>query len=623
MTNNANPNEEYALGYTNPGATGLNKQNIANNTISNLNLQNSINTQGALAQMGAQQQMPQQQLPTRPTKPNTQSNNFIPQESEPSQAQIQPQVQAQIQPHEVGTDKNGKPTLDGQPWIPEETPEEVQSGSSIKINDGDVRAAPFKNNEIPYGQEVKTKPKKRSGIDVFNKYSDYASGKSGGDGLLKKFSRTGLQDGLIAPWTTGEQGLMIDLDPKDVFPDESYIDRHLQGALKYAEEKGISPDRALYDMRSLPQAAQSNGNPDADILYYELTGNSLGSASKALSKEAEVLNYKVETGELTREQALQELENFKKNISKDPQFEQRWFGNDRGSKQILADLIGQGIGAGLGYVGSKILSSNLGKSLSKKALESAGNALTKLTKDNPNAVYRALKKSGLIDDVAEAIESPVKKAAAERLIKNSIKKGYYDDLTGTFSDLETKVYSIDAVRKLEKEIRAKYPDVSDEKIAATLYDYAFNKNPNGDLAFEIRDAFRGTNLSEDAIDALIRTQKYHKEHPEFTEALEKEINKNMERFKNKTPEEIARILKDSATEYAVKADKYWVINPEYEAWLKSTGKKGYSPNKYKTFYWDKGGSYYPKKEDLLAFQKNVEDFHKYVDDTRREPKAPP
>ena len=36
MTNNTNPNEKYALGYTMPGATGLNKQNIANNTISNL-----------------------------------------------------------------------------------------------------------------------------------------------------------------------------------------------------------------------------------------------------------------------------------------------------------------------------------------------------------------------------------------------------------------------------------------------------------------------------------------------------------------------------------------------------------------------------------------------------------
>ena len=148
MTNNANPNEEFALGYTNPGATGLNKQNIANNTISNLNLQNSINTQGTLA---AQAQMPQQpqQMPVRQTKPNTQSTNFIPQESAPSQAQIQPQVEAQIQPHEVGTDENGNPTLDGMPWIPEETPEQVESGSSVKIDDGDVHTAPFKGKVIP------------------------------------------------------------------------------------------------------------------------------------------------------------------------------------------------------------------------------------------------------------------------------------------------------------------------------------------------------------------------------------------------------------------------------------------------------------------------------------------
>ena len=45
MTNNSTNNDEYALGYTNPGATGLNKQNIVNNTLSNLNVQNSINTQ--------------------------------------------------------------------------------------------------------------------------------------------------------------------------------------------------------------------------------------------------------------------------------------------------------------------------------------------------------------------------------------------------------------------------------------------------------------------------------------------------------------------------------------------------------------------------------------------------
>lgn len=615
MTNNANPNEEYALGYTNPGATGLNKQNIVNNTLSNLSLQNSINTQGALAQQAAQQQMPQQQLPVRQTKPNTQSNNFIPQEHAPSQAQIQPQVQTQIQPHTVGTDENGKPTLDGQPWIPEEEPEQVESGSSIKIDDGEVHTAPFKSNEIPQGQEIASKPKKRSGIDVFNKYNDYAYGKSEGNDLLKRFSRAGLKEGLNWPWTTGEQGLMIDIDPKDVFPDESYVDRHLQGALKYAEEKGISPDKALYAIKSLPQAAQSNGNPDADIIYYELTGNSLGLASKALIKEAEVLNYKVKAGELTKEQAVQELENFKKNISKDPQFEQKWFGSDRGSRQVLADLIGQGVGAGLGYAGSKILSSNIGRNLSNKALKAAGNALNKVIKENPNAVYKSLQKAGLIDDIAATMESPVKKAAAERLIKNSIKKGYYDDVTGVFSDLETKAYSIDAVRKLEKEIKAKYPNASDEKIATALYDYAFNKNPKGELAFEIRDAFRGTNLSDDAVNALIRTNKYHKEHPEYTKALEKIINENMEKFKNKTPEEIAKILKDEALKVVKPEEKYWVINPEYKAWADLPAPSGSGPSKYKYFDWKKGGSHYPTEKDLLDFQQSLDDFRNYIDDT--------
>lgn len=613
MTNNTNPNEEYALGYTNPGATGLNKQNIVNNTLSNLSLQNSINTQGTLA---AQAQMPQQQqMPVRQTKPNTQSANFVPQESEPSQAQIQPQPQVQIQPHEVGTDENGNPTLDGMPWIPEETPEKVESGSSVKIDDSDIHTAPFKGKTIPQGQEIANKPKKRSGIDVFNKYTDYAAGKSEGDGLLRKFSRSGLKDGLIAPWTTGEQGLMIDLDPKDVFPDDSYIDRHLQGALKYAAEKGISPDRALYDMRSLPQAAQSNGNPDADILYYELTGNSLGSASKALKKEAELLNYKVKTGELTEEQAVQELENFKKNISKDPRFEQKWFGSDRGSRQVLADLIGQGVGAALGYAGSKILSSNLGRNLSQKALKAADKAFAKVIEKAPNKVYNALQKSGLIDDFAAVVDSPVKQAAAKRLAETSVKNGYYDDITGVFSDLETKAYSINAVRQLEKEIKAKYPNASDEKIAAALYDYAFNKNPQGKLAFEIRDAFRGTNLSEDAIQALNRTQKYHIEHPEHTQLAEDIINKYTEEFANKTPEEVAQILKDKATDGGM-AEKYWKVSPEYEKWAKAGGKDK-RPPQYESFHWEggpKAGSYFPNKESYDAFQKELEGYYQYIDD---------
>lgn len=614
MTNNSTNNDEYALGYTNPGATGLNKQNIVNNTLSNLNVQNSINTQNALA---AQAQMPQQpqQLPVRQTKPNTQNENFIPQESAPSQAQVQPTPQTQIEPHKIGTDAQGNLTLDGMPWIQEETPEKVESGSAVKIDKGDIHTAPFKGNEIPQGQEIANKPKKRSGIDVFNKYTDYAAGKSEGDDLLKKFSRAGLRDGLIAPWTTGEQGLMIDLDPKDVFPDDSYIDRHLQGALKYAAEKGISPDRALYDMRSLPQAAQSNGNPDADILYYELTGNSLGSASNALKKEAELLSLKVETGELTREQAVQELENFKKNISKDPQFEQRWFGNDRGSRQVLADLIGQGAGAALGYAGSKILSSNFGRNLSQKALKAADKAFAKVIEKAPDKVYNALQKSGLIDDVAAIVDSPVKQAAAKRLAENSVKNGYYDDITGVFSDLETKAYSINAVRQLEKEIKAKYPNASDEKIAAALYDYAFNKNPQGKLAFEIRDAFRGTNLSEDAIQALNRTQKYHIEHPEHTKLAEDIINRYTEEFANKTPEEVAQILKDKATDGGM-AEKYWKVSPKYEAWAKSGGKSK-RPPQYESFYWEggpKAGSYFPNKESYDAFQKELEGYYQYIDD---------
>jgi len=621
MANNTNPNEEYALGYTNPGATGLNKQNIANNTISNLNLQNSINTQGTLAQMGTQQQvqqqMPQQQqqLPTRPTKPNTQSNNFIPEESAPSQARVQPYVRTQIQPHTVGTDAQGKPTLDGQPWIPEEEPERVDSGSSVKIEDDKVHTAPFNSNEIPQGQEVKAEPKKRSGIDVFNKYTDYIEGRSEGDDLLKKFSKKGLRDGLKMPWVTGEQGLMIDVDPKDVFPDDSYTDRHLQGALKYAEEKGISPDEALYDIRSLPQAAQSNGNPDADILYYELTGNSLGLASKAFIKEAELLNYKVETGELTKEQALQELENFKKNISKDPQFEQKWFGNDRGSRQVLSDLIGQGIGAGLGYAGGKILSSNFGRSLSQKALKAADKAFAKVIEKSPDKVYNALQKSGLIDDMAAIVDSPVKQAAAKRLAETSVKSGYYDDLTGVFSDLETKAHSIDAVRQLEKEIKAKYPNASDEKIATALYDYAFNKNPKGELAFEIRDAFRGTNLSEDAIESLIRSQKYHIAHPEYTKSVEDIINKYTPEFANKTPEEVAQILKDKAPE-VIMPEKYWKTTPEYDAWAKSGGKYK-KPPQYQTFHWEGGfekGSYFPNKESYDAFQKDLKGYYQYIDD---------
>lgn len=615
MTNNTNPNEKYALGYTMPGATGLNKQNIANNTISNLNLQNSINTQGTLAAQAQMPQQPQQQMPTRPTKPNTQSNNFIPQESIPSQAQIQPQVQPQIEPHEVGTDAQGRPTLDGQPWIPEETPEQVESGSSIKIHDGDIRTVPSKTANTPQGQEVKAKPKKRSGIDVFNKYNDYAYGKSEGDDLLKKFSRSGLKEGLNWPWVTGEQGLMIDIDPKDVFPDESFIDRHLQGALKYAEEKGIPPDQALYAIKSLPQAAQSNGNPDADILYYELTGNSLGLASKAFINKAELLGYKVKVGELTEEQAQQELENFKKNISKDPQFEQRWFGNDRGSRQVLSDLIGQGVGAGLGYAGGKILSSNFGRSLGQRALKAADKAFAKVIEKSPEKVYNALQKSGLIDDVAAIVDSPVKEATAKRLAEHSVKSGYYDDVTGVFSDLETKAYSINAVRNLEKEIKAKYPNASDEKIATALYDYAFNKNPKGDLAFEIRDAFRGTKLSEDAIESLIRSQKYHIAHPEYTKGAEEIINRYQYEFANKTPEQVAQILKDKADE-VVMSEKYWKTNPAYEAWEKSGGRTA-RPYQYESYHWEgsgKYGSHFPTKESYDAWQKELQGYYQYIDD---------
>ena len=601
---NSNPNnDQYALGYTNPGATGLDKQNIVNNTLSNLSLNNSINTQGALAA--------QAQMPVRQTVPNTQSNNFIPQESEPSQAQIQPQPQVQIQPHEVGTDENGKPTLDGKPWIPEETPEEVQSGSATKIDKGDVHTAPFKGKDTPYGQEI-DKPKKRSGIDVFNKYTDYIEGRSEGDDLLKKFSRTGLRDGLKLPWTTGEQGLMIDVDPKDVFPDDSYIDRHLKGTLKYAEEKGISPDKALHDMRSLPQAAQSNGNPDADILYYELTGNSLGLASKAFIKEAELLNYKVKAGELTEEQAQQELENFKKNISKDPQFEQRWFGNDRGSRQVLGDLIGQGVGAGLGYAAGKIFSSNAGRALRQKALKAAENAFVKIIEKNPDNVYSALKKSGLINDAADAFQAPVKIATWERLAKNSAKSGYYDEITNTFTDLTTKAEAIRTVRQLEKEIKAKYPGISDEKVATALYEYAFNKNPNGDLAYQIRDAFRGTNLPDEGINALNKVMDYDITNPEYTKMIDDILDKYTIDFESKEVGDIAELIKILGANETNMFEKYWTISPKYEAWLKSPNNAP-KPPKYTTYHWEgagKGGSYYPSKE---IYDKAMAEYNRWTD----------
>lgn len=610
-------NIKFPIGYTDPGEIGLDKNAIVNNTLSNMSLQNSMNMQSNLA---AQQQVNMQQpanpnLPVRPVKNTPQQNNnvpFIEERGEPSDFIRKDKVTPAPEYHNVRVDTNGNKTIDNKPFIEDS---DAQTFENFQRSQEEGMQPDWKGNEIPEGQEIENKLKKRSGIDVFDKYTDYIEGRSEGDGLLKNFSKKGLRDGLKLPWTTGEQGLMIDIDPKNVFPDDSYTDRHLQGALKYAEEKGISPDKALYEMRSLPQAAQSNGNPDADILYYELTGNSLGLASRAFINKAELLGYKVKTGELTEEQAQQELEDFKKNISKDPQFEQKWFGNDRGSRQVLADLIGQGVGAGLGYAGGKILSSNFGRNLSQRALKAADKAFAKVIEKSPDKVYNALQKSGLIDDMAAVVDSPVKQAAAKRLAENSVKKGYYDDITGVFSDLETKAHSINAVRQLEKEIKAKYPNASDEKIATALYDYAFNKNPKGELAFEIRDAFRGTNLSEDAIDALSRTQKYHIEHPEHTQLAEDIINRYTKEFSNKTPEEVAQILKDKATDGGM-AEKYWKVSPEYESWVKS-GKNGKRPVQYESFHWDggpKAGSYFPNKASYDAFQKELEGYYQYIDD---------
>lgn len=419
MTNNTNPSEKYALGYTIPGATGLNKQNIANNTISNLNLQNSINTQGALAaQAQMPQQMPQQQMPVRQTKPNTQSNNFIPQESAPSQAQIQPQVQTQIQPHTVGTDAQGRPTLDGQPWIPEETPEQVESGSSIKVHDGDVRTVPFKNREIPQGQEIVGSADKnayKDFSDQFNDIDNYLNSNPSSEEDKELFSQ-------FSDYTL--RNLKDDIGQKSfnnnrTIPRGFNLKNHLKGILNFAKISGKDPDAVASDFNGLLFVAGNNDkNTAADqINYFELTGTSLGAASEEFKNYSAQVMKKADEGIISEQDALDLIDAKKQQLSEKEGFADAFLSKGESNREVRYSILGDAI-FGLGGKLAKPLMKPLMKPLGKAMKVPVGklvDAAKKLSGKAPDFI----KEHGAEIIHKLHLDSPVAKAGEKRVLKQA------------------------------------------------------------------------------------------------------------------------------------------------------------------------------------------------------------
>lgn len=413
MTNNSTNNDEYALGYTNPGATGLNKQNIVNNTLSNLNVQNSINTQGALA---AQAQMPQQpqQLPVRQTKPNTQNENFIPQESAPSQAQVQPTPQTQIEPHKIGTDAQGKPTLDGQPWIPEETPEQVESGSSIKTHDGDVRTVPFKNREIPQGQEVIGSADKnayKDFSDQFNDIDNYLNSNPSSEEDKELFSQ-------FSDYTL--KNLKDDIGQKSfnnnrTIPKGFNLKNHLRGILNFAKISGKDPDAVASDFNGLLFVAGNNDkNTAADqINYFELTGTSLGAASEEFKNYSAQVMKKADEGTISTQDALDLIDAKKQQLSEKEGFADAFWSKGESNREVRYSILGDAI-FGLGGKLIKPLMKPLGKVM-KVPVGKLVDAAKRLSGEAPDFI----KEHGAELIHKLHLDSPVAKAGEKRVLKQA------------------------------------------------------------------------------------------------------------------------------------------------------------------------------------------------------------
>ena len=443
---NSNPNnDQYALGYTNPGATGLDKQNIVNNTLSNLSVQNSINTQGALAAQAQmpQQQMPQQQMPVRQTKPNTQSSNFIPQEPEPSQAQIQPvnEVSSSLEEKAVNpetmTAEAGTETytdLFQNPNLQEKT----------TFTDDDVKNLFAADEEAlkDFYNGVRTPAASSYGMDVYT---------------LKK---------------TGEALI----DPSNLLKDKfSNSDRllttpaipnpnsHISGALAYAQGNGISNEAALRELNTMAKKASRNNDPESGIKYFLATGEITNNAAKKFASLMGKIALAVEEGKIKEEDVGKYLNEGYKNLT-DPKGIIDKIGNKLSSNPYLNDTLWYTGEQAIGLIAGKALEGVVGK---------AANGLYKKLANSKGRVPNWLKQK-----IGVAADEEIKTLYSEQNIK--ARQALYEKKNGPLPEFKTN----DPYIKFKPEERLKFiNDLLDkaEKTATSNKGAGKNLNPFSDI----------------------------------------------------------------------------------------------------------------------------------------------
>lgn len=438
---NSNPNnDQYALGYTNPGATGLDKQNIVNNTLSNLSVQNSINTQGALAAQAQmpQQPMPQQQMPVRQTKPNTQSANFIQQEPEPSQAQIRPvnEVSTSLEEKAVNpetmTAEAGTETytdLFKNPDTQEKTTFTDDDVKNLFATDEEAVKDFYNGIRIPAASS--------SGMDVYT---------------IKKTS-----EALIDP-SNLLRDKFSNSDKLLTTPAIPNPHSHISGALAYAQGNGISNEAALRELNTMAKKASRNNDPEAGIKYFLATGEINNDAARKFASLMGRIALAVEEGKIKEEDVGKYLNEGYKNLT-DPKGILDKIDNKLSTNPYLKDSVLYAGSQALGLLAGRALEGVVGK---------AANGLYKKLANSKGRVPNWLKQK-----IGVAADEEIKTLYNEQSTKT--RQALYEKKNGPIPEFKTN----DPYIKFKPEERLKFiNDFLDEAEKAATSNKGAGKNLN-------------------------------------------------------------------------------------------------------------------------------------------------
>lgn len=415
----------------NPGQNGINIQGTVDNAMATISLNNSVNLQGQLA---AQQTQP---LPVRNTK---QTVPFVEEKKEQPQLMRTPAEVKGRQEYEARKETPPLPvdieedveTLENGAIVPKKQEPTYTAGQTIADRKG-THEDPTVWADLNYylGNRDKYKGNKK---ELYNKFSPAALAS-----IRNSLNDAGMTLGRAIPFNN--------------------VEKHLIGALNYANLMGLSPDNALYELNKILPAATNNSqnNANEQITYFELTGNTLGPSAEAYKSFIESQNDAVKNGLIDEEAALIKIDGKRAELTKmQPWYKEAVDFKGASQKDMLSSVLGMAIGGAVGW--------GLGKA-AKFATNKAANYVLK----NNNKLASLLKRWLGTNFTDEAVAE-----FGKDLYNLKVQSGEIDPVTG-------EVFTFDGVvrpaQKVAKDFEKKFG-----KDWLKIWEKEAKANPTSDIA---------------------------------------------------------------------------------------------------------------------------------------------